>query len=83
MGNEITFEQVKRIIEKYLKHGVLSQAEMELPLLEFEIDSFGRLELSVNLEDNFKVCITDEIIWSRSITVLEFIEAVQKSTSRD
>ncbi len=81
--NSISSEEVIKIIEKYLGNRELSQEDMEQPLLTLEIDSFGRLELALNLEQELHVSIPDEVIWNRNITVLKFVEAVQGCFKRN
>lgn len=76
MRTFISYEQVKEIIQRYLDQYELSDVELEQPLHQLEIDSFGRVQLLVALEDELGVSIPNAIIWSRTINVRELIDAV-------
>ena len=78
-----TLGQVQLIIERYLGGIKLSQQDMDLPMLNFEIDSLGRLELLLKLEEELNISLEGADILDRNITIRGFIDTVLKNPRRD
>lgn len=80
MGSQYTIHHIRKIIENYLGNIKLTEDDLDLPMLNFEMDSLGRLELLLKIERELGVTLDGNDIWNRKMTIRDFITKVMNSS---